>query len=76
MVNSFEVDFTSQSQTFMDSGEVAAIVALVSGALTYFGIAIDPAVVNGAVTGVFAILALGAGIWSWYSHRQKNASES
>jgi hypothetical protein len=58
----------------MDSGEIAAIVALVSGALTYFGIQIDPTVVNGAVTGLFAIIALIAGVWSWYKHRQNNAA--
>jgi hypothetical protein len=64
--------FINPIQRNMDTGEIASIVALVSGALTYFGIQIDPAVVNGAVTGIFAIIALAAGIWSWYSHRQKN----
>jgi hypothetical protein len=64
--------FINPIQRNMDTGEAAAIVALVSGVLTYFGIQIDPTVINGAVTGIFAITALIAGIWSWYSHRQKN----
>jgi hypothetical protein len=68
--------FISPLQRHIDSGETAATVALVSGALTYFGIAIDPTVINGAVTGVFAIIALTAGFWSWYSHRKKNVATS
>jgi hypothetical protein len=50
--------FINPLQRNMDTGEAAAIVALVSGVLTYFGIAIDPAVINAAVSGTFAIIAL------------------
>jgi 4-amino-4-deoxy-L-arabinose transferase-like glycosyltransferase len=67
--------FINPIQRDMDSGELAAIVALVTGALTYFGIQIDPNVVNGAVTGFFAIVALIAGVWSWYIHRQNNQAQ-
>jgi LytS/YehU family sensor histidine kinase len=52
----------------MNGGEIAAVVSIVSMALTYFGIQIDPGLVNGAVSGVFALIAFGAAIWSWQVH--------
>jgi hypothetical protein len=56
----------------MDSGEISAIVAVIGMALSYFGITVDPALVNGAVAGGIAIVTFGAALYSAYSHRQKN----
>lgn len=57
----------------MNQGEITSIVSLAAGALTYFGITFDPTVLNSAVTGVFALIALGSGIWSWYVHNKNNS---
>ena len=59
----------------MDSGEVASIVALVGMVLSAIGITgIDSTVLTGAVNGVICVGTIAAAIWSWYSHRQKNAA--
>ena len=64
--------FINPIQRNMSSGEIAAIVSLVSGALTYLGIAFDPSVLTQAVTGIFAAVTLISGIWSWYQHRKNS----
>ena len=60
----------------MDSGEIAAIVAVVGMILNYLGItSIDSSAITGAVNGIIAIIAFGAALWSSYKHRQTNASQ-
>ena len=58
----------------MDSGTISALVAVIGLALTYFGAGIDPTLITGAVQGVFAVVSFVAAVWSWWSHRQKNAT--
>jgi hypothetical protein len=60
----------------MDSGEIASIVAMIGMVLSAIGITgIDSTVLAGAVNGILSIAAIGAAIWSWYSHREKNAAQ-
>jgi hypothetical protein len=58
----------------MDSGLGSAIVVILGMALSYFGYAVDPALINGAVAGAIAIITFGAALWSAYSHQQKNVA--
>jgi hypothetical protein len=60
----------------MSSGEIANIVGIVGMLLTYFGIAIDPALLNAAVQGIAAVITIGALCWSWYQHRQSSAQSA
>lgn len=57
----------------LDSGEIAATVAVVGMFLNYLGITgIDSGVITGAINGFIAVITLGAAVWSVYSHRAKN----
>lgn len=61
--------------TTIDSGEIASIVAIAGMVLSAIGVTgIDSDVLTGVVNGFVSIVAVGAAIWSWYSHRQKNVS--
>lgn len=60
----------------MDSGEISAAVALIGGILTALGAGDAVPFVGPAVQGILAIVSLGAALWSWYIHRQKNATIS
>lgn len=56
----------------MNSGEVAAIVAVVGMLFNYLGItSVNSDVITGAINGIIAICVFGAGIYSWYVHRTK-----
>jgi hypothetical protein len=41
------------------SGEMASIVALATGIISYLGIAVDQGIINGAVRGPFSIIGAG-----------------
>lgn len=58
----------------MDSGELSSIVAILGGALTYFGAGSLVPDVGPAIQGILALITLGAAAWSWYIHRQVNAA--
>lgn len=66
--------FLLYPEPVMDSGEISAIVAVIGLVLSYFGAAIDPSLIQGAVSGIIAIVTFGAALWSWYLHRTKNAT--
>lgn len=58
----------------MDSGEIASVVAIVGMIFTGLGISgIDAGVLTGAVNGIFSFITICAAVWSWWSHRSKNA---
>ena len=58
----------------MDSGTITSVVAVLGLVLSAVGITgIDSTVLAGAVNGVISIVAIGAAVWSWYSHLNKNA---
>lgn len=58
----------------MDGGSTFAIVAVITSLLTYVGAGDLVPLVGPAIQGLLAIISLAAGIYSWYSHRQKTAA--
>lgn len=61
----------------MDSGSISALVAIAGMFLSALGITgVDSSVLNSAANGVISIVAIGAALWSWYSHRTKSAALS
>lgn len=56
----------------IDSGEIAAIVTVVGGLATGFGAGDLVPLIGPAVQGLLAIISLMAGVYSWWSHREKN----
>lgn len=50
------------------------MTAVVGLGLSLLGVTgIDAGMINGVVNGFVAIITFGAALWSWYSHRNKNA---
>lgn len=52
----------------MTTGEIASIVAVAGTVLSFLGITgVDSSIVSQAVTGVIAIISIGAAVWSHYT---------
>lgn len=58
----------------MDTGSTMAVIAVITSVLTYLGAGDLVPLVGPAIQGALAVISLGAGIWSWYSHKQKTAT--
>lgn len=58
----------------MDTGAAMAIIAVIGSLLTWLGAGDLVPLVGPAVQGLLTLITFGAGVWSWYSHKQKTAA--
>lgn len=58
----------------MDAGETTALITIIGGILTVLGAGNVVPLIGPALQGLLAIITFGAAVWSFVSHRNKNAA--